>query len=156
MNRIPGDGSRRIPRDQLIKFLKDHGMPLGELVDDDSYRILCIGADRKFVDQLKEQLPEKAGYRFETANNGFYAGMYAESFHPQTIVIDFALGRMESIQIAHNLRKNPKYDTALIVGIVDELETKVESLVESGYREIFKKPVDIPHLCECVRRHAGR
>jgi excisionase family DNA binding protein len=29
--RIPGHQDRRIPRDQLIRFLKEHGLPLGEL-----------------------------------------------------------------------------------------------------------------------------
>ena len=32
--RIPGSQDRRIPREQLIKFLKEHGMPLGELEDE--------------------------------------------------------------------------------------------------------------------------
>lgn len=29
--RIPGSQIRRIPREHLIKFLKEHGMPLGDL-----------------------------------------------------------------------------------------------------------------------------
>lgn len=29
--RIPGSQDRRIPREYLIRFLKEHGMPLGEL-----------------------------------------------------------------------------------------------------------------------------
>lgn len=31
--RIPGSQDRRIPRDHLIRFLKEHGMPLGGLDD---------------------------------------------------------------------------------------------------------------------------
>ena len=29
--RIPGSQDRRIPREHLVRFLKEHGMPLGEL-----------------------------------------------------------------------------------------------------------------------------
>lgn len=29
--RLPGTQDRRIPRDHLIRFLKEHGMPLGDL-----------------------------------------------------------------------------------------------------------------------------
>lgn len=29
--RLPGSRHRRIPREALIRFLKEHGMPLGEL-----------------------------------------------------------------------------------------------------------------------------
>jgi len=32
--RIPGSQDRRIPREYLIKFLKEHGMPLGDLEDE--------------------------------------------------------------------------------------------------------------------------
>ena len=32
--RIPGSQDRRIPREHLIRFLKEHGMPLGELEDE--------------------------------------------------------------------------------------------------------------------------
>ncbi len=32
--RVPGQQIRRIPREYLIKFLKEHGMPLGDLEDE--------------------------------------------------------------------------------------------------------------------------
>ena len=31
--RIPGSQDRRIPREQLLRFLQEHNMPLGELED---------------------------------------------------------------------------------------------------------------------------
>ncbi len=33
--RIAGSRDRRIPRDDLIAFLKEHGIPLGELEEND-------------------------------------------------------------------------------------------------------------------------
>jgi two-component system, OmpR family, response regulator RpaA len=32
--RIPGSQDRRIPREYLIQFLKEHGIPLGDLEDE--------------------------------------------------------------------------------------------------------------------------
>src|SRR5580698_4780948 len=46
--RIPGSQDRRIPRDQLIRFLKEHHMPLGELEEEEWHKILVIGAERLF------------------------------------------------------------------------------------------------------------
>ena len=102
--RIPGSQDRRIPREQLIRFLKEHGMPLGELEEEEWHKILVIGAENLFIDRVKELLPEDDDYKYEVANSGFEAGIQAESFHPDTIVIDLALGRSESIQITQNLR----------------------------------------------------
>ncbi len=91
--RIPGSQDRRIPREQLIKFLKEHGMPLGELEEEEWHKILVIGAEKIFIVRLKELLPEDEDYKYEVANSGFEAGIQAESFHPDTIIIDLGLGR---------------------------------------------------------------
>ena len=40
--RIPGSQDRRIPREYLIKFLKEHGMPLGDLEDEAMAKILIV------------------------------------------------------------------------------------------------------------------
>jgi two-component system, OmpR family, response regulator RpaA len=149
--RIPGSQDRRIPREQLIRFLKEHGMPLGELEEEEWHKILVIGAENLFIDRMKELLPEDDDYKYEIANSGFEAGIQAESFHPDTIVIDLALGRSESIQITQNLRRNPAYEATMIVGLASEDEAAPEKLTEYGFSEIFKKPFDIALLGERIR-----
>jgi len=42
--RIPGSQDRRIPREHLIRFLKEYGMPLGELEEESWHKVLVIGA----------------------------------------------------------------------------------------------------------------
>jgi excisionase family DNA binding protein len=149
--RIPGSQDRRIPREQLIRFLKEHGMPLGELEEEEWHKILVIGAENLFIDRVKELLPEDDDYKYEVANSGFEAGIQAESFHPDTIVIDLALGRSESIQITQNLRRNAAYEGTMIVGLASEDEAAPEKLTEYGFSEIFKKPFDIALLGERIR-----
>jgi excisionase family DNA binding protein len=149
--RIPGSQDRRIPREQLIKFLKEHGMPLGELEEEGWHKILIIGAEKLFIDRLKELLPEDDDYKYELAQSGFEAGIMAESFHPDTIIIDLALGRSEALQIAANLRRNAQYEQTLIVALASEDEASPEKLSEHGFSEAFKKPFDIALLAERIR-----
>jgi excisionase family DNA binding protein len=149
--RIPGSQDRRIPREQLIKFLKEHGMPLGELEEEEWHKILIIGAEKILIDRIKEMLPEDEDYKYEIANSGFEAGIQAESFHPDTIIIDLALGRSEAIQITANLRRNPAYEATLIIGLASEDEAAPEKLSEHGFSEAFKKPFDIALLAERIR-----
>ena len=138
--RIPGSQDRRIPREHLIKFLKEHGMPLGELEEEGLHKILIIGAEKLFIDRVKEVLPEDEDFKYELAHSGFEAGIQAESFHPDTIIIDLAMGRSEALQIAGNLRRNPAYEQTLIVALASEDEAAPESLVNFGFNEAFKKP----------------
>jgi excisionase family DNA binding protein len=149
--RIPGSQDRRIPREALIKFLKEYGMPLGELEEEGLHKVLIIGAEKLFVDRVRELLPEADEFKYELANSGFEAGIMAESFHPDTIIIDLAMGRTEGLQIATNLRRNPAYEATLIVGLASEDEASPEGLVNYGFSEIFKKPFDVALLAERIR-----
>ena len=148
--RIPGSQDRRIPREQLIKFLKEHGMPLGELEEEEWHKILIIGAEKLFIDRVQELLPEDEDYKYELANSGFEAGIQAESFHPDTIIIDLAMGRSEALQIAQNLRRNPQYEQTMILAMASEDEPAPEALANFGFNEAFKKPFDIALLAERI------
>lgn len=149
--RIPGSQDRRIPREQLIRFLKEHGMPLGELEEEEWHKVLLIGTEKLFNDRLKEALPESEDFKYELANSGFEAGTLAQSFHPDTIVIDLGLGRSESVQIVTNLRRNDTYAATLIIGLAGEDEAEPEKLIEYGFNEVFKKPFDVALLSERVK-----
>ena len=149
--RIPGSQDRRIPREHLIKFLKEHGMPLGELEEEGWHKILIIGAEQLFIDRVHELLPEDEDYKYELAQSGFEAGIQAESFHPDTIVIDLAMGRSEALQIAHTLRRNEAYKETLIVALASEDEPNPEGLTQFGFNDAFKKPFDVALLAEKIR-----
>ena len=153
--RIPGSQDRRIPREHLIRFLKEHGMPLGELEEEGWHKILIIGAEPLFIERVKELLPEDDDFRYVIANSGFEAGIQAEGFHPDTIIIDLAMGRSEALQIASNLRRNPAYESTLIIALASEDEAAPESLTNYGFSEAFKKPFDIALLAERIRSLAA-
>ena len=149
--RIPGSQDRRIPRDHLIKFLKENRMPLGRLEEEGWHKILIIGAEKLFIDRVQELLPDAEDYKYEVAHSGFEAGIRAESFHPDTIIIDLAMGRSEGLQIAANLRRNPAYESTLIVAIASEDEASPEALTQHGFNDTYKKPFDVALLTEKIR-----
>jgi excisionase family DNA binding protein len=149
--RIPGSQDRRIPREALIRFLKENGMPLGALEEEGWHKILIIGAEKLFIDRLRELLPEDEDFKYEVANSGFEAGTLAQSFHPDTIIIDLAMGRSEALQITQNLRRNPHYEQTLIIALASEDEADPEALKNYGFNEAFKKPFDVALLAERIQ-----
>ena len=149
--RIPGSQDRRIPRDQLIRFLKENNMPLGAMEEEGWHKILIIGAEQLFIDRLRELLPEDEDYKYEMASSGFQAGNAVQGFHPDTIVVDLAMGRSEALQIAQNLRRNEAYAGTFIIALASEDEPSPEGLTQYGYSEAFKKPFDVALLAERIR-----
>ena len=69
--RIPGSQDRRIPREHLIRFLKEHGMPLGELEEEGWHKILIFGAEKLFINRLQELLPEDEAAPEQLTGYGF-------------------------------------------------------------------------------------
>jgi excisionase family DNA binding protein len=149
--RIPGSQDRRIPREALIRFLKENGMPMGNLEEEGWHKILIIGAEKLFINRVQELLPEDEDFKYNLAASGFEAGIQAESFHPDTIVIDLGMGRSEALQIAQTLRRNPAYENTLMVGLAGEDEAAPEQLTTYGFNELFKKPFDVALLAERIK-----
>ena len=91
--RIPGSQDRRIPREYLIRFLKEHGMPLGDLEDEAMAKVLIVAQDQVLIENLKRELPVERSFKTSTAASGFEAGIQSESFHPDCIIVDVSIGK---------------------------------------------------------------
>src|SRR5688500_19637885 len=57
--RIPGSKDRRIPLNQLIRFMKQHGMPLNGLMTG-STRVLIVDDEQDLVEELGQLLEDEA------------------------------------------------------------------------------------------------
>lgn len=144
--RIPGSLDRRIPREHLVRFLKENGMPLGLLESAVVHKVLIVGADPSLQASLKEHLRESDGYQIETAASAFEAGVLAESFRPDCIIIDLAMGRMDAGQIVQNLRKNKDQASTILLALTSE--GNAVEVFNLGFNDVFKKPVDGDFLAD--------
>lgn len=152
--RIPGSQDRRIPREHLIRFLKEHGMPLGELEDEAMGKILLVGADNQTRSNLAETMGRDE-YKIESAVSGFEAGIQAESLHPDCVVVDFAMGRNEALMIAQNLRRNNEYLDTVLIGLLSD-EDNSAGFDRTIFNETFRKPYDAALLAERIKTLVAR
>jgi excisionase family DNA binding protein len=152
--RIPGSQDRRIPREYLIKFLKEHGMPLGDLEDEAMAKVLIVSQDQILIENLKRELPTEKSFKLSVAASGFEAGIQAESFHPDSIVVDYSIGRTEALQICQNLRRNTEYAETILIALLPD-DGNPQSIDRSTINESFKKPFDAALLAERLRTLIG-
>jgi excisionase family DNA binding protein len=152
--RIPGSQDRRIPREYLIKFLKEHGMPLGDLEDEAMAKVLVVAQDQMLIESLKRELPPEKSFRLNMAASGFDAGIQAESFHPDAIIVDFSIGRTEALQICQNLRRNTEFTETIVIALLPD-DGETYSFDRSSINETFKKPFDAALLAERLRTLIG-
>ncbi|MDO5309086.1 MAG: helix-turn-helix domain-containing protein [Planctomycetia bacterium] len=145
--RIPGSQDRRIPRESLIKFLKEHGMPLGELEDETLAKVLIVAQDQVLIDNVKRELPAERAFKVAVASSGFDAGIQAESFHPDCMIVDFSIGRQEALQICQNLRRTPEFSDIIVIALLPDDGAGI-SYDRSTVNETFRKPFDSALLAE--------
>ena len=153
--RIPGSQDRRIPHDCLVKFLKDHNMPLGELEGETKAKVLIVAQDQVLIDNVRRELPEEKSFSVAVASSGFDAGIQAESLHPDCIVVDFSIGRAESVQICQNLRRNPDFSQIVLIALLPD-DGSAASFDRSCINESFRKPFDAALLAERLRSLVGK
>src|SRR5204862_7792564 len=78
--RIPGSQDRRIPREYLIKFLKEHGMPLGDLEDEAMAKVLIVAQDQILIENLPREQTGESKFKVVDADSGLEAGLQTQNF----------------------------------------------------------------------------
>jgi two-component system response regulator RpaA len=156
--RIPGSQDRRIPRDKLISFLKDYGMPLGKLEDEQQYAVLLVAVDLQTAAWVKKALPLEDGYRYASAESTFHAGVLINEFRPNCIVIDLNIGRAESVQAVKLMRQQEKHASTEIIAIIgeDSSDEFAQALIDSGFSSTHRQPIDPLKLAKSIAEAAAQ
>lgn len=148
--RIPGSQDRRIPREYLIKFLKEHGMFLGDLEDEAMAKVLILAQDQVLIENLRREMPLERSFKLAVAESGFDCGVQAEGFHPDCIIVDFSIGRTEALRVCQNVRRNGELADMILVALLPD-DGSSTSFDCSSINETFKKPFDAALLAERLR-----
>ena len=119
-----------------------------------SAKVLVVGQDQLLLENLKRELPEQKNFKLATAASGFEAGIQAESFHPDCIIVDFSIGRTEALQICQNLRRNEEFTDVILIALLPD-DGGSTSFDRSTINDTFKKPFDAALLAERLRTLIG-
>lgn len=150
--RIPGSRDRRIPLDQLMRFMKAHGMPMGG-IETGQTRLLIIDSDADLGDLLKTVLAEQAGYEVRSAASGFEAGAAVEQFLPHVILVDTATADINPEAIVRFLRgKTELQDTRLVAMSGGITEDQRQAWLQMGFDDCLAKPFEVRQIIEQVER----
>jgi two-component system, OmpR family, response regulator len=144
--RVPGSRFRRIPRDALIQFMRENGIPLRDL-NQGRIRVLVVDDDPAIVEMLVELLERDGRFDVDTATTGFDAGMKTRSFRPDAIVLDYMLPDINGNAVCRSIRGDESLKDVRIIIVSGVVEREhVEKLLEEGADDFIQKPFRIEHL----------
>jgi len=147
--RVPGSRFRRIPRAELIRFMRANEIPADVLEGTDKKRVLAVDDDPDILELLEDALGDDERFELKTASTGYDAGMMTESFKPHLILLDYMLPDINGNVVCQRIRGNAELEHTKIIivsGVVDQDE--IDALSKHGADEFMKKPFRIDELVE--------
>ena len=114
--KVPGSKFRRIPREELVRFMRSNGMPL-EVISARSARVLCV-CDADLGAELRRAFDGAEGFDLRVCEDGFEGGLLCERLRPACLILD---GSVLGDRLAHACRACREGDEArgtlvLVVG----------------------------------------
>jgi excisionase family DNA binding protein len=148
--RVPGSKFRRIPREQLMHFMREHSIPLDNL-DSGKRKILVVDDDNEILELITDVLGRDGRYELKTASSGYEAGIQTEQFMPDLILLDYMLPDVNGNVVCQTIKANPKYENIKIIivsGVVKKDE--IDMLLKSGAEDFIKKPFNVSEFTDKV------
>jgi excisionase family DNA binding protein len=153
--RVPGSKFRRIPREELLRFMRENNIPT-DLLEGGKKRILIVDDDEQIVELFVDVLSRDDRYEVKTANTGYDAGVLTEQFRPDLMILDYMLPDINGNVVCQTVRKNGELANMKIIivsGVVNQDE--IDELLKAGADEFVKKPFNIEKLLSRIGELLG-
>ena len=154
--RVPGSKFRRIPRADLMKFMRENDIPTDILEARATKRILVVDDDPQILEVFQDLLGKDNRFEVRTCATGYEAGMLTEAFKPHVIVLDYMLPDVNGNIVCRRLRERDEFaDTKIIFvsGVVAQSE--MEQLLAAGANDFVRKPFDIKAFMSKIEALVG-
>jgi len=131
--RIPGSKDRRIPVNELIRFMKVHNMPTGALPVG-KIRVLIADSNDKTASALADVLQSEGDYEVQTVQSNFETGAVVQKFAPHVLLVSLLAEGINAMGICKYIRANEDLRTIKIIALVNKLsDSESEALLQKGF-----------------------
>ncbi|MHC4844184.1 MAG: helix-turn-helix domain-containing protein [Planctomycetota bacterium] len=150
--RIPGSKDRRIPLNELVRFMKVHNMPITGLPVG-KIRILIVDGNNGSAENLSEILKSKGDYEIQSVSNNFESGLVAQKFMPHVMLINLLSENISANQICSTIRSDEDLQTIKMIAVANQLsDTEISALLQKGFDACVTDPADIDEIQKCIEQ----
>lgn len=153
--RVPGSRFRRIPREELIRFMRANDIPTDDF-ESARKTVLVVDDDPQIIEVFRELIGTDERIDLKTASTGYDAGILTEQVRPDLMILDYMLPDVNGNVVCNTVRSNRDLDQMKIVivsGVVNQEE--VDGLLRAGADEFIKKPFNAEQLLDRIESLLG-
>ena len=131
--RIPGSKDRRIPMDELLRFMKQHRIPTEGLICD-KIRVLIVDSDKDLSQTLAAALQRAGTYEVQLVHTSFEAGLVTQRFNPHVLLVNLFSQGIDASRICSTVRKHEDFAAMKIIAIAGHLsDSECTALLQRGF-----------------------
>ncbi|HYE02391.1 MAG TPA: response regulator [Phycisphaerales bacterium] len=150
--RVPGSKFRRIPRAELVRFMKANDIPT-DLLEGGKKRLLVVDDDPAVIEVFVSLLAPRASFEVKGCGTGYDAGLLTESFRPHLIILDYLLPDINGDLVCRRLRASEHTrDTKVLFVSGAVAQNEIDRLVSAGADGFVRKPFDLDELTARIDR----
>jgi excisionase family DNA binding protein len=140
--RIPGSKDRRIPVNELIRFMKQNNMPVPALPVG-KMRVVIVDGNAESASKLAQTLKAKSDYEVSIAKDTFEAGTAVQRFEPHVLLVNLLSKDIDAAEICRNIRSDEELQTIKIIALVNHLGNgESAALLQKGFDGYVSMPAD--------------
>jgi len=144
--RIPGSKDRRIPVNELTRFMKAHNMPT-TLLPVNKIRILIADSDEHAASTLADTLQSKTDYQVQTVRSNVETGAVAQKFTPHVLLVNLLAEGIDATDICKSIRANEELQTTKIIALANQLSTsEAAALLQKGFDGYVPNSADVTEV----------
>jgi len=144
--RIPGSKDRRIPVNELIRFMKQNNMPVPALPVG-RMRVVIVDSSTESASELAEMLKAKSDYEVKVVKNNFETGTVIQRFVPHVLLVNLLAKDIDAAEICRNIRADEELQTIRIIALANHLTTgEATALLQKGFDGYVSKPNDVSEV----------
>jgi excisionase family DNA binding protein len=138
--RIPGSKDRRIPLNELIRFMKANNMPT-ETLPVGKTGVLVVDGSEHTPPELIDGLTAVGSYDVHVARSGFEAGAALQKFSPHVVLINLLTNGIDAHALCRSIRASEDYATVRILALANHLGSQeATALLQKGFDGYVSDP----------------
>ena len=152
--KTPG-GHNRIKKENFLRFLKVHNMPIPEEVKGSiqSKKILIVDDDRNMVSAIRRILVLTKKYEVAAAYDGFEAGRKLLEFCPDLVLLDIRMPGIDGYEVARSIKQILKGEDIKIIAVSAYFGKEgKEKILSIGADACLDKPFSNENLLQEIER----
>ena len=144
--RIPGSKDRRIPINELIRFMKQNNMPVPALPVG-KMRVVIVDNNVESASTLANTLRAKSDYEVMVARDNFETGTAVQRFEPHVLLVNLLAKDIDAAEICRNIRSDEELQTIRIIALASHLTSgEATALLQKGFDGYVSMPADVSEV----------